>query len=152
MPTVVFTGGFMILLFGIIILFSIIDKNGLDLEDLKGITSKILLTLRGKKYFHKLLAEYISYRRDDEIKRIPYGDAEEWNKRYLASSTQKFINDPVFCIQELKELKEDIASNKKVNRAMSYLEQNDATVIASKIKKLEKENELLRASSYELED
>lgn len=35
---------------------------------------------------------------------------------------------------------------------MSYLEQNDATVIASKIKKLEKENELLRASSYELED
>lgn len=55
MPTVVFTGGFMILLFGIIILFSIIDKNGLDLEDLKGITSKILLTLRGKNTFINFL-------------------------------------------------------------------------------------------------
>lgn len=87
----------------------------------------------------KSLVKYVEMKRNEDMKKYPslYRNADEWNKRSLEYTTDHFMKFRSLCMKEVKE-------KEKNKEFYNYIEQSDPTVLESRIKELEKENQQLQ--------
>lgn len=97
------------------------------------------MSKRKKAITKKYLLKYIERKRSEDLRRYKnlYPNADEWNRKELEKTTNNFMKNRDYYIRELK-------SEDKNQEFHDFVNQNDASVRDSRIRELEKENEMLR--------